>query len=139
VVTPHAGEMARLLDRDKALIEADPLAAAREAAAGLKGVVVLKGSETLVVSPDGRAWLHRGGVVGLATSGSGDVLAGIVGGLMARGAPPLAAAAWGVCVHAEAGRRLSVRVGPTGFLARELLDEIAGLIASARGAGRPQA
>lgn len=139
VITPHAGEMASLLDGDKAAVEADPLAAARKAAAGLKGVAVLKGSETLVVSPDGRAWLHRGGVVGLATSGSGDVLAGIIGGLMARGAAPLTAAAWGVCVHAEAGRRLSVGIGATGFLARELLDEIAGLIASGRQAGRAQA
>lgn len=128
VVTPHAGEMAKLLGRDKSGIEADPLAAAREVAQALKAVVVLKGGETLVVTPDGHAWRHADGVVGLATSGSGDVLAGIIGGLLARGAPPLTAAAWGVCVHGRAGERLSHRVGRLGFLARELLDEIAPLV-----------
>lgn len=128
VATPHAGEMASLLGCDKALVEADSLAAAREAAQGLKAVVVMKGGRTFVVSPDGRAWLNEGGGVGLATSGSGDVLAGIIAGLLARGASPLAAAAWGVCVHAAAGERLSRRVGVIGYLARELLDEVPGLL-----------
>ena len=128
VITPHAGEMARLLGRPKATIVADPLGAAREVAAGVNAVVVMKGARTYVVSPDGQAWLHRDGVVGLATSGSGDVLAGIIGGLLARRAPPLTAAAWGVCVHARAGRRLSRQVGTTGFLARELLAEIPRII-----------
>lgn len=128
VVTPHAGEMASLLGCRKELVEADPLGAARNAAQGLKAVVVMKGAETYVVSPDGRALLHKGGVVGLATSGSGDVLAGVIGGLLARGAPPLTAAAWGVCVHARAGLRLSEQIGETGFLARELLGEIAGIL-----------
>jgi ADP-dependent NAD(P)H-hydrate dehydratase len=129
VITPHAGEMASLLGCHKDLVEADPLAAAREVAKGLSAVVVMKGAETHVVSPDGATWLHRDGVVGLATSGSGDVLAGIVAGLLARGAPPLTAAAWGVCVHARAGRNLSERIAPTGFLAREVLDEIPGILA----------
>jgi NAD(P)H-hydrate repair Nnr-like enzyme with NAD(P)H-hydrate dehydratase domain len=61
----------------------------------------------------------------LATSGSGDVLAGIIAGLIARGAAPVQAAVWGVAVHAEAGLRLGRRIGRVGFLARELLDEIA--------------
>ena len=128
VMTPHAGEMASLLKREKAEIEADPLGAAREAAAAFKAVVVMKGADTHVVSPDGGAWLHRDGVVGLATSGSGDVLAGVVGGLLARGASPLTAAAWGVCVHAQAGRRLTIGRGATGFLARELLPEIPAIL-----------
>jgi NAD(P)H-hydrate repair Nnr-like enzyme with NAD(P)H-hydrate dehydratase domain len=63
--------------------------------------------------------------VGLATSGSGDVLSGIVAGLLARGAAPAQAAVWGVYVHGQAGVRLSRRIGRIGFLARELLDEIA--------------
>lgn len=131
VVTPHAGEMAALLGCRKERVEADPLAAAREAARDLKAVVVMKGGQTFVVSPDGRAWLHQDGVVGLATSGSGDVLAGVVGGLLARGAPPLTAAAWGVCVHAAAGVRLSQRMGAVGFLARELLPEVPMLLNAA--------
>jgi hydroxyethylthiazole kinase-like uncharacterized protein yjeF len=124
VVTPHAGEMASLIDKPKSEVEADPLACAREAAAALKAVVVMKGSDTFIVSPDGRAWTHRSALPGLGTSGSGDVLAGAIGGLLARGATPVGAAAWGVAAHARAGAELSVRVGELGFLARELLGEL---------------
>ncbi|HEX2558575.1 NAD(P)H-hydrate dehydratase [Phenylobacterium sp.] len=124
VLTPHAGEMAGLLGRKKTDIAADPLPAARELAARLKAVVALKGPETFIVSPDGQAWRNVGACPGLATSGSGDVLAGIIGGLLARGASPAQAAAWGSFLHGECGRRLATRIGPVGFLARELLDEI---------------
>jgi hydroxyethylthiazole kinase-like uncharacterized protein yjeF len=125
VLTPHAGEMAALTRRSKAEVAADPLAAARGAAARLKAVVALKGAETFIVTPDGAAWRHRGQAVGLATSGSGDVLAGIIAGLMARGASPAQATVWGVHVHGQAGVRLARRIGRLGFLARELLEEIA--------------
>ncbi|MET0273943.1 MAG: NAD(P)H-hydrate dehydratase [Phenylobacterium sp.] len=125
VLTPHAGEMAAILGCDKDEVEADPLGVARKAAANMKAVIVLKGAVTLIVSPDGSAWSHDGGSPGLATSGSGDVLSGIIVGLLARGASPAQAAVWGVYVHAKAGARLSKRIGRVGFLARELLDEIA--------------
>jgi hydroxyethylthiazole kinase-like uncharacterized protein yjeF len=131
VLTPHAGEMAKLSGVRRETVEADPLTVAREVARATSAIVVMKGAESFIVSPDGRAWRHRGGVVGLATSGSGDVLAGIIGGVLARGASPLVAAVWGVCVHGGAGARLSDRVGPLGFLARELLDEIPGIMALA--------
>ena len=129
VLTPHAGEMAELTGRSKAQVLADPLDAARAVAAELHAVVALKGGETFIVSPDGRAWRNVGGCPGLATSGSGDVLSGLVGGLLARGAPPAQAAAWGSFVHGASGRRLAARVAPIGFLARELLDEIAPALA----------
>ena len=103
---------------------ANPLAAARRAAGDLGVVAVLKGQYSHIVAPDGAAFRFEGGGIGLATSGSGDVLAGIVGGLCARGADPLTAALWGVYLHGEAGRRLSADVGRLGFLARELLDLI---------------
>jgi ADP-dependent NAD(P)H-hydrate dehydratase len=125
VLTPHAGEMAALAGVEKSAVLADPLGVARRIAADLQGVVALKGAETLIVSPDGKAWRHASGAIGLATSGSGDVLAGIIAGLIARGASPVQAAAWGVFVHAQAGARLARRIGRIGFLARELLDEIA--------------
>ena len=137
VLTPHAGEMARLRGVRREQVAEDPLAMARRMAAEAGAVVVMKGAESHVVSPDGRAWLHRAGVVGLATSGSGDVLAGVIGGLLARGAAPVTAAAWGVCVHGAAGARLSERVGPVGFLARELLGEIPRVLAQAPLAGAP--
>lgn len=130
VVTPHAGEMAGLLDCPRDQVMADPLGCARQAAARLKAVVALKGGCTRIVAPDGRAWAYREGTVGLATSGSGDTLAGIVTGLLARGASPEQAAIWGVYLHGEAGNRLSRRIGPLGFLARELLAEIPAVMAS---------
>lgn len=130
VITPHAGEMAGLLGCARDRVEADPLAAARQVAAHLQVVVALKGSCTRIVTPDGRAWAYRGGTVGLATSGSGDTLAGIVAGLLARGASPEQAAIWGVYLHGEAGNRLSRRIGPLGFLARELLAEIPAAMAA---------
>jgi NAD(P)H-hydrate repair Nnr-like enzyme with NAD(P)H-hydrate dehydratase domain len=78
-----------------------------------------------VATPDGRAWREESGDAGLGTSGSGDVLAGVVAGLLGRGAEPAQAACWGAHVHAVSGRRLIPRHGRTGFLARELVDEVA--------------
>ena len=77
-----------------------------------------------IAAPDGRAWREESGDAGLGTSGSGDVRAGIVGGLLSRGTDPAQAACWGAYVHAVAGQRLAGRFGRIGFLARELLDEI---------------
>jgi hydroxyethylthiazole kinase-like uncharacterized protein yjeF len=125
VLTPHFGEMAQLSDCDKAEVEADPLGAARALASRLDAVVALKSAETFVVAPDGEAWRYLSQAPGLATSGSGDVLAGVITGLLARGASPAQATAWGVHVHGQAGLRLSRRIARLGFLARELLDEIA--------------
>jgi ADP-dependent NAD(P)H-hydrate dehydratase len=124
LLTPHAGEMAHLTGFDKAQVSADPERAAREAAERWNAVVALKGAVTFIAAPDGRAWRHEGGSIGLATSGSGDVLAGIVGGLAARGAPLEQAAAWGVALHALAGVALAERLGPLGFLASELAAEV---------------
>lgn len=129
VVTPHAGEMASILRIPKDEVSADPLAAARRAADALGAVVAMKGSLTWVVAPGGAALSCDHGLVGLATSGSGDTLAGIVAGLLARGATPVQATAWAVWLHAEAGHRLSRRIGPLGFLARELLAEIPAIMA----------
>lgn len=86
VITPHAGEMAGLLDVPRENITADPRRFAQEAAVLLQCVVVLKGPETFVVKPDGQCWTYKEGSIGLATSGSGDTLAGVIAGLLARGA-----------------------------------------------------
>jgi len=132
VLTPHMGEMAALTGLDKDEVEADPIAAARGAAKRLGAVMVLKSATTHIVSPDGLTWVHEAGAPGLATSGSGDVLAGVIGGLLARGAPPVEAAIWGVWLHGAAGRALSRSVGPLGFLAREILDQIPRVMATVR-------
>lgn len=136
VLTPHAGEMAALLDREKADIKRDALGAAREAAALFQSVVVMKGVATFIVTPDGTAWRHDGGVNGLGTSGSGDVLAGAIGGLLARGASPLVAALWGVRLHAEAGAAIAAGGAPLGFLARDLLVQLPLRMADAEGLAR---
>ncbi len=124
ILLPHAGEMERLLNRERDVIERDPLGAARAAAETFGAVALLKGQFSHIVAPDGQSFRYEGGGIGLATSGSGDVLAGIVGGLSARGADPLTATLWGVYLHGESGRLLKQRVGRVGFLARELLDLI---------------
>jgi ADP-dependent NAD(P)H-hydrate dehydratase len=129
VVTPNAAELADIYGEPKDELKRAPLEAARRAAADFRSVVVLKGRETFIAAPAGEVYVNRAGSVGLGTSGSGDVLAGVIAGLVARGAEPLVAAAWGVHLHALAGERLAARLGPLGFLARELPDEIPRLLA----------
>lgn len=124
VCTPHYGEMAKFLKWDREEVEKDALVAARVAARRLQAVIAMKGATTHVVSPQGEALLSNHGTIGLATSGSGDTLAGILTGLIARGTAPYLATAWAVYMHAEAGRRLAHRGGPLGLLAREIPGEI---------------
>jgi ADP-dependent NAD(P)H-hydrate dehydratase len=130
VLTPHAGEMASLCHREKDQIEADPLAVAVEGAAHCGSVMTLKGAITFIASPLGGVFRYDQGVVGLATAGSGDVLAGILAGLAARGTDPLDAAIWAVFLHAQAGQRLTSTRGALGFLARELPTQIPALLQS---------
>jgi ADP-dependent NAD(P)H-hydrate dehydratase len=138
ILTPHAGEMAGLLKMEKSTVAADPDGTARRAAAHFGAVLALKGRETIIADPDGHTWRNQSGNVGLATSGSGDTLSGIIAGLVARGAEPAQAAAWGVYLHGSAGDRLAEDVGPLGFLARELLAEIPRLMTElSRPARRP--
>jgi hydroxyethylthiazole kinase-like uncharacterized protein yjeF len=100
-----------------------------EAARRYSAVVTIRGAETWMASPDGEVHCDDAGNVGLAVSGSGDVLSGMVGGLAARGADPLTSVLWAVHVHGLAGERLAERVAPLGFLARELLDVVPALLA----------
>jgi ADP-dependent NAD(P)H-hydrate dehydratase len=128
ILLPHSREMGLLLDCEPEEVELDPLHAAQRAAERYNAVALVKGGVSMIAAPDGRAFRFRGGGVGLATSGSGDVLAGLVGGIAARGADPLTATLWGVWLHGEAGRSLSARVGKVGFLAHEIANEVPGLL-----------
>ncbi|WP_258187265.1 ADP/ATP-dependent (S)-NAD(P)H-hydrate dehydratase [Variovorax sp. WS11] len=128
LLTPHAGEMAHLCGLPKEVVTQEALHVACEAAIRWNACVVLKGASTVIATPQGRAWRFDGGSIGLATSGSGDVLAGLMGGFAARGLPPEQAAAWAVVVHAMAGRKLGRRVGPLGYLARELAGEVPAVV-----------
>lgn len=129
ILLPHNGELAALLGMAEEQVEKDPLAAGRECARRYGALTLVKGRSSHIVSPDGTVWLYQGGSPGLAVSGSGDVLAGIVGGLRARGADALTALLWGVFLHGEAGARLGKPCGDVGFLARELPAEIPALLA----------
>jgi ADP-dependent NAD(P)H-hydrate dehydratase len=124
VITPHIPEMADLMDMRPAEVTRDCVAVARAAAERFSAVVVLKGPTTWIVTPDGSTWVHEVDAPGLGTSGSGDVLAGVVAGFVARGASLAQAAVWGVAVHARAGVMAGRQIGRLGFLARELLPRI---------------
>ena len=122
VLTPHHGEMAALLGKDIDEIERMPEAAALEVANELDAIVVLKAAETIIAAPGETSLLFAGGSPGLATGGSGDILAGILGGLLGRGIAPTTAAGWGVWAHGRCGRDLTARYHGLGLLGRELVD-----------------
>lgn len=128
LLTPHRGEMARLLERPLEHIAKEPVEAAKQATANFKVNVLLKGADTFLATTTGELYRHKGGNIGLATGGSGDTLAGLIGGLLARGATIAQAAAYGVYIHAQAGARLAQYLSPLGFLARELLPEFPKLL-----------
>ncbi len=111
VLTPHAGELARLLDVNSEQVQSERLAHARQAAEQAGAIVVLKGDDTLVVEPAGRVAISRGNSPALATAGTGDVLTGTLAALLASGMEPFAAAAGGVQLHAQAGREAARRQG----------------------------
>jgi len=125
VLTPNIAEMSKITGETKPAVEADPQGIAMTVASDLNAVVALKGAETFIATPYGELFRYTEGEVGLATSGSGDVLAGALVGLIARGATLDQAAVWAVYLHGAAGNRLKRRIGPIGFLARELVDELA--------------
>jgi ADP-dependent NAD(P)H-hydrate dehydratase len=124
VLTPNRRELGFMLGVDESRIKDDPEGSAREAAQRFGAVISLGGGETLIASPDGRVWHESSGGIGLGVSGSGDCAAGVVAGLLARGASPEQAAVWGAHLHGSAGDRLATRVGRIGYLAREVADEI---------------
>ncbi len=119
VVTPNTDEAGILLGGEPPATD-DVQDAAVEIAHRYGVVVALRSA---VATPDGQVWLGGAGQAGLGTSGSGDVLAGLVAGLLARGAGADQACVWGTHLHAASGERLAARIGPLGYLARELLDE----------------
>jgi hydroxyethylthiazole kinase-like uncharacterized protein yjeF len=136
ILTPNVVEAARLGGYEADQVKANALSTAKELAARHGAVVALKDATTCIAHPDGRCWLHEGGGPGLGTSGSGDVLAGLIAGLCARGAKPEQAAVVGVWLHAQAGARLAKRLGTVGFLARELGAEVPALMQQLHAAAR---
>jgi NAD(P)H-hydrate epimerase len=132
VITPHPGELARVMGTDTKTIAADRITAARESARACNCVVVLKGYQTLVAEPDGHVYVNPTGNPGMATGGMGDVLSGIVAALLARGIDPVDAACTAVYLHGLAGDILKDEIGDTGLLATEVADRIPAAIQRTR-------
>ncbi len=128
VLTPHPGELARLLGCGIDDITADRVGAARRAAAESGAVVVLKGHQSLVADPDGDVWINPTGNPGMATGGTGDVLTGLLGGLLAQGYEALAAAQLAVFVHGLAGDRAAAEIGERGLRAGDLVGALPGAL-----------
>ena len=124
VVTPHPGELRRLTDKSVDQIEGNRVKAAREAATGWRKTVLLKGAYSVIATPDGRAYINPFANASLATAGTGDVLAGIIAGLMAQGLTGEQAAAVGAYVHGEAGDLRRAEIGDSGLAASDLLPLI---------------
>ena len=124
VLTPHAGELGRLLGRSSEEIDAHRLAAAREAARAAGAVVVLKGDDTIVTDGE-RVAVNALSAPALATAGTGDVLSGMIAALLARGLEPFAAACAAVVAHARAGRDAAARIGAAeSVIATDVIDSI---------------
>lgn len=120
ILTPHPGEMARLLGCPVEAVQANRLRVARHAAARWRAIVVLKGHRTVVADPSGRTYVNATGNPGMATGGMGDVLAGAIAGLMGQGWAPFEAAATGVHLLGRAGDLAAKAVGPVGLLASDV-------------------
>lgn len=131
VLTPHAGELARLLETDSQAISARRVDSARRAAREAAAIVVLKGDDTIVAAPDGRAGVNRGGAPALATAGTGDVLSGVIGTLLAKRMDPFHAACAGVLVHARAGVLSAQEIGPEGVIASDVITALPRALAQA--------
>lgn len=128
VLTLNPSELALTLGIAEEHAEGDPTAAAVRLARESSAVVLCGGQGKTVASPEGRVWTSESGGPGLGVSGSGDVQAGIVAGLLSRGAEPAQAAVWGGHLHGSAGDALAERVGTVGFLAREVAGCVPGLL-----------
>jgi ADP-dependent NAD(P)H-hydrate dehydratase / NAD(P)H-hydrate epimerase len=125
ILTPHAGELGRLLKLDSKDVERERMRHVQAAAEQSEAVVVLKGDDTLVAHPDGRVAVSRGGSPALATAGTGDVLTGVLAALLAQGLEPFEAASVGVWLHASAGREAARRQGAVeGVIATDVIEAL---------------
>ena len=132
VLNVNPTELAHTAGRDEEDVLRNPLDAARSVAERSRVVVLCGGRSKYVVAPSGQAWVIEGGGRGLGVSGSGDVQAGIVAGLLARCADPAQAAVWGAYVHARIGERLAAAIGTLGYLARDMPAQAPAVLAELR-------
>jgi len=124
IITPHPGEMARIVGVTVKEIESDRIKYAKNFAISYGVIVVLKGANTIIATPDGRVFININGNSGMATAGSGDVLAGIIVSLLAQGYSPLAAAKSAVYIHGEAGDKAALKYGKASMTASNIITEL---------------
>jgi len=128
ILTPHPGEMARLLDSEVSTVQRNRIDCSREFAVHHNVHVVLKGAATIIAHPDGRVYINPTGNAGMASGGMGDVLTGVIAGLIVQGVSPGAACRAGVYLHGAAADSLAEAIGPYGYLAGEVMNSIPGEI-----------
>ena len=136
ILTPHPGEMSRLTKTQTTDIQAHRLDIARGFAVQHSCYLILKGARTVIAAPDGRAWLNPTGNPGMASGGMGDVLAGLIGGLLAQGYSPEEACCLGVFLHGAAADAVAEEKGEVGMLARDVIERLPGTLRAVRQAGQ---
>ncbi|MEK7376481.1 MAG: NAD(P)H-hydrate dehydratase, partial [Candidatus Margulisiibacteriota bacterium] len=124
IITPHPGEMARLLKTTVAKIQEDRVNIALKAAKEWNVIVVLKGAFTVIADPSGRHFINTTGNPGLATAGTGDVLTGMICGLAGQGIEPFSAAACGAFIHGMCGDAVALNKGQRGMIASDIIEAI---------------
>jgi len=133
ILTPHPGEMGRLLNKATSEVQDDRIGAAQNLAKEHGVWVVLKGARTVISTPTGEIFISVGGNPGMASGGTGDVLTGLIGGFLAGSRDPIASAAAGVYIHAAAGDIAAEDVGEVSLIATDILDEIPNVISRLKG------
>ncbi len=139
LLTPHPGEMARLLKLGTAEVNANRIGAARRLCEETGAVTLLKGARSVIASPDGALYVNSSGNPGMGTPGMGDVLSGVIGGLLGQGLAPRDAMAFGVFLHGHAADRVARSLGPVGFIAGDVIEELPRALADVASSGRLQA
>jgi NAD(P)H-hydrate epimerase len=124
IITPHPGEMARLMNTTAGSIQKDRINCARKFAQEFNVHVVLKGAKTIIAHPDGNTFINPTGNPGMASGGMGDILTGIIAGLVVQGCSPESATHAGVYLHGAAADALAEKIGPFGYLATEVMNAI---------------
>ena len=130
ILTPHPGEMARLIKSTVDVVQKDRINCARDFAEKFNVHLVLKGARTIIAHPDGKVFVNQTGNPGMASGGMGDVLTGIIAGLITQGYSPESAAHAGVYLHGAAADEMAETIGPIGFLASDVMNAIPGQIRS---------
>jgi hydroxyethylthiazole kinase-like uncharacterized protein yjeF len=132
ILTPHPGEMARLAGITAEEVQADRIGVAKSCAASYNAIVVLKGNRTVITTPDQEVYINPTGNPGMASGGTGDILTGMIGGLLAQGLSPLEAAKWGVFLHGLAGDMAAHEIGEIPLIAGDIIEYLPDALAEVK-------